>query len=73
MDATNSQGSRAERTQGYVGKVNGEKITYNEFTKKYEENVKGMEDQMRGQPVGDDQRNLHPHPNMDGDGERRYL
>jgi peptidyl-prolyl cis-trans isomerase D len=40
-----------------VGKVNGEKITYNDFTKKYEENIKSTEDQMRGQPMSDEQRN----------------
>lgn len=57
MDATNSQFSVLKGRKDAVGKVNGEKISYNDFTKKYEENVKGMEDQMRGQPVGDDQRN----------------
>ena len=57
MDATNSQFSVLKGRKDSIGKVNGEKITYNEFTKKYEENVKTTEDQMRGQPMSDDQRN----------------
>ncbi len=57
MDATNSQGSMLRGRKEDVGKVNGEKISYNDFTKKYEENLKNAEDQMRGQPMGDDQRN----------------
>ena len=57
MDATNSQFSVLKGRKDSVGKVNGEKITYNDFTKKYEENVKSTEDQMRGQPVSDQQRN----------------
>ena len=57
MDATNSQFSVLKGRKDSIGKVNGEKITYNDFTKKYEENVKSTEDQMRGQPMSDDQRN----------------
>lgn len=57
MDATNSQGSLLKGRKDSVGKVNGEKIAYTEFSKKYEENLKNAEDQMRGQPMGDDQRN----------------
>ena len=57
MDATNSQFSVLKGRKDSIGKVNGEKVTYNEFTKKYEENVKTTEDQMRGQPMSDDQRN----------------
>ena len=57
MDATNSQGSLLKGRKDSVGKVNGEKILYNDFTKKYEENIKTAEEQMRGQPMGDDQRN----------------
>jgi peptidyl-prolyl cis-trans isomerase D len=57
MDATNSQGSLLKGRKDSVGVVNGEKISYNDFTKKYEENVKNAEEQMRGQPMGDDQRN----------------
>ena len=57
MDATNSQGSLLKGRKDSVGKVNGEKIAYTEFSKKNEENLKNAEDQMRGQPMGDDQRN----------------
>jgi hypothetical protein len=57
MDATNSQGSLLKGRKDSVGKVNGEKIAYTEFSKKYEDNLKNAEDQMRGQPMGDDQRN----------------
>lgn len=57
MDATNSQGSLLKGRKDSIGKVDGEKIPYNDFTKKYEENIKNMEEQMRGQPVGDEQRN----------------
>jgi parvulin-like peptidyl-prolyl isomerase len=58
MDATNSQFSVLKGRKDSIGKVNGEKITYNEFTKKYEENVKTTEDQMRGQQaMTDEQRN----------------
>jgi len=57
MDATNSQGSILKGRKDSIGKVNGEKIAYTDFSKKYEENLKNTEDQMRGQPMGDDQRN----------------
>ncbi len=57
MDATNSQGSLLKGRKDTVGKVNGEKILYTDFSRKYEENLKNAEDQMRGQPMGDDQRN----------------
>ena len=57
MDATNSQFSVLKGRKDSIGKVNGEKITYNDFNKKYEENVKTTEDQMRGQPMTDEQRN----------------
>jgi peptidyl-prolyl cis-trans isomerase D len=57
MDATNSQFSVLKGRKDSVGKVNGEKISYNDFNKKYEENVKNTEDQMRGQPMSDEQRN----------------
>lgn len=57
MDATNSQGSMLKSRKDTVGKVNGEKIAYNDFTRKYEENLKSTEDQMRGQPLSDQQRN----------------
>jgi len=57
MDATNSQGSLLKGRNDSVGKVNGEKIAYTDFTKKYEDNIKSAEEQMRGQPMGDDQRN----------------
>ncbi len=57
MDATNSQGSLLKGRKDSIGKVNGEKITNAEFNKKYEDNLKSAEDQMRGQPMGDDQRN----------------
>jgi len=58
MDALNSQGSLLKGgRKDTLGKVNGDKITYNDFTKKYEENIKITEDQMRGQPMGDQQRN----------------
>jgi peptidyl-prolyl cis-trans isomerase D len=57
MDATNSQGSMLRGRKDTVGKINGQKITYTDFNKKYEENLKGAEEQMRGQPMGDDQRN----------------
>lgn len=57
MDALNSQGSLLKGRKDSVGKVNGEKISYNDFTKKYEEDIKTTEDQMRGQPMSDEQRN----------------
>lgn len=57
MDATNSQYSVLKGRKDWIGKVNGDKITYNDYTRKYEEDIKNMEDQMRGQPMSDDQRN----------------
>ncbi|MCW5908151.1 MAG: SurA N-terminal domain-containing protein [Chitinophagales bacterium] len=57
MDATNSQGSVLKGRSDAVGKVNGEKISINDFEKKYEENIKNQEIQMRGQPLNDDMRN----------------
>lgn len=57
MDFTNSQFSILKGRKDWIGRVNGEKITYNEFSKKYEEDVKNQEDRMRGQPLNDDQRN----------------
>ena len=39
MDATNSQGSLLKGRKDSVGKVNGEKIAYTEFSKKYEDNL----------------------------------
>lgn len=57
MDALNSQGSLLKGRKDSVGKVNGDKISYNDYTKKYEENVKLTEDQMRGQAMTDEQRN----------------
>lgn len=57
MDATNSQFSVLRGRKDSVGKVNGEKIGIQEFEKKYEENVKAQEDQMRGQGVTEDMRN----------------
>lgn len=57
MDATNSQGSMLRGRKDSVGKINGEKISYADFNKKYEDNLKNTEDQMRGQPMTDDQRN----------------
>ena len=57
MDAFNSQGSMLKGRKDTVGKINGEKISINDFTKKYEENIKNTEDQMRGQPMSDQQRN----------------
>lgn len=57
MDATNSQGSVLKGRNDTVGKVNGTKISINEFEKKYDENIKNQEMQMRGQPLNDDMRN----------------
>ena len=53
----NSQYSVLKGRKDWIGKVNGDKITYNDYTRKYEEDIKNMEDQMRGQPMSDDQRN----------------
>ncbi len=57
MDATNSQFSVLKGRKDWIAKVNGEKITANDFTKKNEENVKNFEDRMRGAAIGDEQRN----------------
>ncbi|HWB63326.1 MAG TPA: SurA N-terminal domain-containing protein, partial [Chitinophagales bacterium] len=57
MDATNSQFSVLKGRKDWVGKVNGEKISYNDFTRKFEENEKNLEEQLQGQPVTDNQRN----------------
>jgi peptidyl-prolyl cis-trans isomerase D len=57
MDATNSQGSVLKGRNDTVGKINGTKISINEFEKKYDENIKNQEMQMRGQPLNDDMRN----------------
>jgi peptidyl-prolyl cis-trans isomerase D len=57
MDATNSQTSIFRSRKDSVGSVNGEKITYVDFNTKYEENLKNAEEQMRGNPVTEDQRN----------------
>ncbi len=57
MDATNSQFSVLKGRKDSVGKVNGEKILYADFARKNEENLKNMEEQMRGQPVAEEQRN----------------
>lgn len=58
MDVSQSQTSALMGGRGdTVGKVNGEEIKYAEFEKKYEENVKSQEEQMRGQPLSDDMRN----------------
>ena len=56
MDATNSQGSILKGRKDSIGKVNEEKIAYTDFSRKYEENLKNAEEQMRGQPIGEDQR-----------------
>ena len=40
-----------------IGTVNGEEIKGADFDKKFEENVKGQEEQMRGQPMSDDMKN----------------
>ena len=57
MDMTNSQSSVLKGHKDSVARVDGEKITYTEYNKKYEENIKNMEGQMRGMNVGDEQRN----------------
>jgi len=58
MDATNSQFSVLKGRKDSIGKVNGEKISYSDFSKKFDENVKNMETQMRGMAIGDNQRNM---------------
>lgn len=40
-----------------IGTVNGEEIKYADFEKKFDENIKNQEEQMRGQPVSDDMKN----------------
>lgn len=58
MDVSQSQSSALVGGRSdTVGEVNGEEIKYAEFEKKYEENVKSQEEQMRGQPLSDDMRN----------------
>src|ERR1043165_7866358 len=57
MDFTNSQGSVLKGRKDTVGKVYGDKIGILDFNKKYDENLKGAEEQMRGQALNDDQRN----------------
>ncbi len=57
MDATNSQFSVLKGRNDSVGKVDGEKISIHEFEKKYDENIKNQEMQLRGQPMTDDMRN----------------
>lgn len=57
MDATDSQSGVLKGRNDTVGKVNGEKISYTDFNRKYDENVKNFESQMRGMPVGEEQRN----------------
>ena len=48
MDATNSQGSILKGRKDSIGKVNGEKIAYTDFSRKYEENLKNAEDRCAG-------------------------
>lgn len=58
MDATNSQSGVLRGQKTDVGVIDGEKIAYNDFMKKYEENQKTVEEQMRGQgALTDEQRN----------------
>lgn len=57
MDATNSQTGIFNGRKDTVGVINGEKIPYLEFNAKYEENLKNTEEQLRGQPMSEDQRN----------------
>ncbi|MFN8287463.1 MAG: SurA N-terminal domain-containing protein [Chitinophagales bacterium] len=56
MDATNSQFSVLRGRKDYIGKVNGEKIGYNDFEKKVSENEKAYEAQLRGASLTDDMR-----------------
>lgn len=60
MDATNSQFGVLKGSKDTVGKVNGQAVSYTDFMRKYEDNIKNMETQMssRGQAVTDDQRNF---------------
>ncbi len=58
MDATNSQFSVLKGRNTLVGEVNGEKIEYNDFSKKVEDNTKTMEERMgNGQTLSDEDRN----------------
>ncbi len=57
MDFTNSQSSVLRGRNETVGEVNGEEINIKDFETKYSENVKNAEEQMRGQSMGEDQRN----------------
>lgn len=56
MDATNSQFSVLRGRKDYIGKVNGEKIQYNDFEKKVADNEKAYEAQLRGATLTDDMR-----------------
>ncbi len=58
MDATNNQFGVLKGRQTNVGAIDGEKVDYNEFMKKYEDNQKNAEEQMRGRGgLTDEQRN----------------
>jgi peptidyl-prolyl cis-trans isomerase D len=58
MDATNNQFGVLKGRQTNVGAIDGEKVDYNEFMKKYEDNQKNAEEQMRGRGgITDEQRN----------------
>ncbi|MBL0310462.1 MAG: SurA N-terminal domain-containing protein [Bacteroidetes bacterium] len=57
MDATNSQSGVLKGRSDTVGKVNGEKISITDFNRKYDENVKNFESQMKGMAISEDQRN----------------
>lgn len=58
MDATNSQTGVLRGQNTNVGVIDGEKIDYNDFMKKYEENQKLVEDQFRSRGgLTDEQRN----------------
>lgn len=60
MDATNSQFGILKGSKDTVGKINGESVSYTDYMRKYEDNIKNLETQMssRGQAVGDEQRNF---------------
>lgn len=59
MDALNSNTSvlRGGRKDS-VGEVNGEKIMYNDFTKKVDDAAANMQNQMQGQSISDEQRSM---------------
>jgi peptidyl-prolyl cis-trans isomerase D len=58
MDATNNQFGVLKGRQTNVGTIDGEKVDYNEFMKKYEDNQKNAEEQMRSRGgITDEQRN----------------